>query len=100
MPVAIICIDKSDSLDLRLRTRPEHLEWLKQNLPDGTFVGPLLHDDGETFKGSLYILNFNDCEQAREWINQEPYFKNNLFENVIIRLTKNILPLKQTKSSE
>ena len=59
MSVAIICIDKPNSLDLRLSIRPKHLEWLKLNLPEGTFVGPLLDDDGEKFKGSLYILNFS-----------------------------------------
>ena len=94
MTVAIICIDKPNSLDLRLSIRPKHLEWLKLNLPEGTFVGPLLDDDAEKFKGSLYILNFSNCEKAREWISDEPYYKNDLFEDVIIRLTRNILPLE------
>ena len=48
----------------------------------------------EKFKGSLYILNFSNCEKAREWISDEPYYKNDLFEDVIIRLTRNILPLE------
>jgi hypothetical protein len=94
MSVAIICIDKPNSLEKRLKIRPEHLKWLKENLPEGTFVGPLLDDDGTTFKGSLYILDFDNCDEAKNWISEEPYNKNELFDQVIIRLTKNIFPLK------
>jgi uncharacterized protein YciI len=93
MLIAIMCIDKPNHLDLRMATRPKHLEWLKANLPDGEYVGPLFDDDGETFKGSLYILDFEDIAAARAWLAEEPYYKADLFESVIMRPSRNILPM-------
>mgnify|MGYP001232627867 CR=1 FL=1 len=93
MLVAIICLDKPNHLDLRMATRPTHLDWLKRNLPDGAYVGPLFDDDGESFKGSLYILEFDSIQEAREWIKEEPYYKADLFESVFVRPSRNILPI-------
>ena len=93
MLIAILCLDKPNHLDLRMATRPSHLEWLKANMPDGAYVGPLFDDDGETFKGSLYILEFESVAAARDWIKDEPYYKADLFESVIMRPSRNILPM-------
>jgi uncharacterized protein YciI len=93
MLVAIMCLDKPNHLDLRMATRPAHLEWLKANMPTGEYVGPLLGDDGEGFQGSLYILEFESVAAARGWIKDEPYYKANLFESVIMRSSRNILPM-------
>ena len=95
MLFSIMCIDRPDALDLRLSVRPKHLDWLQKNLPpQSVYVGPLLDDDGTTFKGSLYILDFADVSKAREWISNEPYNMVGLFESIIVRSTRNILPLK------
>jgi len=93
MLIAIMCLDKPNHLDLRMATRPAHLEWLKANVPDGVYIGPLFDDDGETFKGSLYILDFEDIAAARAWIADEPYYKADLFKSVTMRPSKNIFPL-------
>jgi len=94
MLIAIMCIDKPNHLEKRMSVRPDHLAWLKENLPDGEYVGPLFDDDGETFKGSLYILDFEDIAAARAWIANEPYYKADLFESVIMRPSRNILPME------
>jgi len=94
MLVAIICLDKPNHLDLRMATRPSHLEWLKFNLPNGAYVGPLFDDDGESFRGSLYILEFDSTQSAREWIKDEPYYKADLFESVVVRPSRNVLPIE------
>jgi len=95
MLFSIMCIDRPEVLDLRLSVRPKHLDWLQKNLPSqSVFVGPLLDDEGKTFRGSLYILDFECVSKAREWISNEPYNMVGLFESIIIRSTRNILPLK------
>ena len=94
MLIAIQCLDKADHLDLRMATRPSHLEWLKANLPDGAFVGPLFAEDGETFQGSQYILEFESLDAARAWIKDEPYYKAELFQSVTMHPTRNILPME------
>ena len=93
MLIAIMCLDKPNSLSLRMATRPKHLEWLKNNMPDAAYVGPLLDDEGEALVGSLYILEFEDVTAARAWLATEPYYKADLFESVLIRPSRNILPM-------
>lgn len=95
MLIAIMCLDKPNHLDLRMKTRPEHLDYLKASIPDGSvYAGPLLDDDGETFKGSLYILEFEGVAAAHAWLAAEPYFKAGLFESVIVRPSRNVLPFE------
>ena len=60
MQVTIICLDKPGHVDLRMRTRPDHLAWLKNGAPKSLFIGPILADDGTTMIGSLYISEFAD----------------------------------------
>ena len=93
MLLAIVCVDKDGSIDLRMKTRPLHLEWLKNNLPPGAFVGPLLSENGEDFRGSLYILEFPSIKKANVWLAGEPYYKAELFKSVMIYPTRNILPM-------
>jgi len=93
MLIAIMCLDKPNSLSLRMATRPKHLEWLKSNMPEAAYVGPLLDDAGESLIGSLYILEFEDVTAARTWIAEEPYYKADLFESVLVRPSRNILPM-------
>jgi len=93
MLIAIMCLDKPNSLGLRMATRPQHLEWLKNNMPEAAYVGPLLDDEGDSLLGSLYILEFEDVAAARAWIVDEPYYMADLFESVLMRPSRNILPM-------
>jgi len=93
MLIVIHCLDKIDHLELRMATRPAHLEWLKSNLPGGAYVGPLFGGDGKTFEGSLYILDFASLDAASEWIKDEPYYKAGLFEAITMHPSRNILPI-------
>ena len=91
MLITIICHDKPGHVDLRMETRPAHLEWLT-NPPPAIFIGPILADDGTTMIGSLYVAEFESLAAAREFQKQDPYAKAGLFERVIVQPTRKVLP--------
>ncbi|WP_099866994.1 YciI-like protein [Pararhizobium haloflavum] len=86
MYFAVICRDKPDALQLRLDTRPTHLEHLNRVNESGALkvAGPLLGDDGKPM-GSLLIVEADDAEAARKLAEADPYAKAGLFESVEIR---------------
>ncbi len=83
MLYAVICKDKPNSLDLRLATRPTHLEYLKAGGP--IFSGPMLGEDEKSPIGSLLVIEAADRAAAEAWAAADPYAKAGLFESVEIR---------------
>ena len=92
MLVVAMCFDKSESLDLRKKTRADHLNWIRESGVDITFAGPVLSDDGETPMGSLIITEFADLAAARAFFAEDPYKKAGLFERVIVQPARKVLP--------
>lgn len=86
MLYAFLCQDKPDSLQLRLDTRPPHVEWLNGLNEAGTlaFAGPFLDADGKP-NGSLVVVKAETIEEAREISAADPYAKAGLFTSVEIR---------------
>ncbi len=82
---AISCIDKPDSLSLRMEKRPAHIEYLYANASVVKFAGPYLSEDGETMTGSLIILEADDRAAAEAFAAADPYAQAGLFESVDIR---------------
>jgi uncharacterized protein YciI len=91
MLITIICHDKPGSIELRMKTRPAHLEWLSKP-PPALFIGPILADDGQTMIGSLYIAEFESLEAARAFNKADPYTTAGLFEKVIIQPVRQVYP--------
>jgi uncharacterized protein YciI len=87
-----LCFDKPNSLDLRMKTRPEHLGWIENAITKFKFAGPILSDDGEKLMGSVIIAEFDSLEQSRELQKQDPYQKAGLFERVVVQPTKQMFP--------
>jgi hypothetical protein len=92
MLVTMICLDKPNHVDLRLKTRPRHLEWLEAAKPNIKWVGPILADDGATMIGSLYLAEFDTLAAARAFQRQDPYDQAGLFERVIVQPVRQVLP--------
>ncbi len=92
MLFAITCLDKPDSLELRLATRAAHLEYARKNADRMLVGGPLLEEDGETMTGSLLIMDLPDRAAAEALMAQDPYVKAGLFASVTIRAYKKVLP--------
>lgn len=86
---ALICLDKPDSLQLRLANREAHLAYVAES---GVVVqaGPFLDDD-EAMVGSLLIIDVPDRTAARAWGANDPYFKAGLFDHVQIHRWKKVV---------
>lgn len=92
MLFAITCIDKPNSLDLRMANRPTHLEYLNSHLAQIIIAGPLLDDAGEKPVGSLLVMEFTDKDAAESFAAGDPYAKAGLFQSVSIRPYRKVLP--------
>lgn len=96
---AIICTDVADSLPLRAKARPAHLERIQRLLDEGRLLtaGPLpVLDTPEPgaagFSGSLIIAEFESLAQARDWADADPYVTGGVFREVIVKPFKQVLP--------
>ncbi len=84
MLFALLCNDKPDHLQVRLDTRPAHLDYLKA-LGDGLkFAGPFLGEDSKP-NGSLVVVEAADQAAAEKIAANDPYALAGLFENVTVR---------------
>lgn len=86
MLFALMCKDRPGALDLRLSTRPVHVEYLKSLQAAGTLkmAGPLMGEDGNP-NGSLVVVDAETRDAAAEIAANDPYSKAGLFETVDIR---------------
>lgn len=80
MLVALIAKDKEQSLDLRVKIRPDHVSYLK-NSAIVSQAGPLLNDAGDMM-GSLVILDVQSMQEAQDWAANDPYAQAGLFQSV------------------
>ena len=85
MLFAIICKDKPDHLQVRLDTRPTHVDYLNGLNAAGTlkFAGPFLGDDGKPL-GSLVVVEAADRAAAEALAAADPYADAGLFASVEI----------------
>ncbi len=99
MLYAIMATDVSDSLSLRQQARPAHIERLQALQAAGRLIlagpHPALDTDepGEAgFTGSLIIAEFASLEAARSWAEQDPYVAAGVYEQVVVKPFKRVLP--------
>ena len=83
---ALICKDKPGSLELRMATRPPHVEYLKSLEAKGVLkmAGPLLGDDEKPI-GSLLVVEAADKSEAEAVAAGDPYALAGLFATTEIR---------------
>ncbi|MGO6673330.1 YciI-like protein [Rhizobium leguminosarum] len=86
MLFALLCKDKPGHLNVRMDTRPTHIEHLNNLNAEGTLkiAGPFLDDDGKPC-GSLIIVEAESKEAARALADADPYAKAGLFESVDVK---------------
>ena len=80
----IIANDKKDSKKIRTEIRAYHLDYINNN----TFVnvktaGPLLGANKD-MKGSMLIIEANGIQEVNIFLENDPYNKAGLFEDIII----------------
>lgn len=86
MLFAFLCTDKPGHLNVRMDTRPAHLDHLNKMNAEGTLkmAGPFLDDEGKP-NGSLVIVEAQDMAAARALAEADPYYQAGLFEKVEVK---------------
>lgn len=99
MLYAIISQDSPDSLNARLRVRPEHLARLEALRDAGRLVlaGPHPAIDAPDpgmagFSGSLVVAEFDSLESARNWADTDPYRSAGVYADVTVKPFNKVLP--------
>ena len=89
MRVALITRDKPGTLQIRLDTRTDHLDYIKTT---GVveMAGPFLDAAGQMC-GSLIILDVADMTAAQTWADNDPYAKAGLFATVTLSEWKKVI---------
>lgn len=99
MHYAIISEDVENSLSKRQSARPAHLERLHALKAEGRLLlaGPHPAIDspepGEAgFSGSLVVAEFDSLEAAQRWADSDPYIDAGVYQNVVVKPFKAVLP--------
>jgi len=96
MLFAFICTDKPNSVDLRLKLRPDHLKHLEGLGTKLKLAGPFTNDEGSPI-GSLVIVDAESRAAAEKIAAADPYAKEGLFASVEVRAWKWTIGNPETK---
>jgi uncharacterized protein len=85
MPLfTLTCLDKANSLDLRMAERPRHLAYLENFTDSVKLAGPLLNDTDNSPIGSHLILDMASLAEVQAFAAGDPYSVAGLFETSTI----------------
>lgn len=83
----VMANDRPDSLALREQLRPAHRDWLRIHPGHDVVVlhgGPTLGRDGQ-MNGTVLIIQAQNLQQVRRFVEADPYSAGGLFAEVVIR---------------
>ncbi len=99
MLYAFISQDAENSLDKRISVRDKHIARLNDLKDQGRLIIAGPHpavdspDPGDAgFTGSLIIAEFESLESAQNWADADPYIAAGVYEKVIVKPFKRVLP--------
>ena len=99
MLYAFISQDVPNSLEKRLSVREQHIARLNELKDQGRLIIAGPHpsidspDPGDAgFTGSLIVAEFDSLENAQVWADDDPYIAAGVYENVIVKPFKLVLP--------
>ncbi|UIP26948.1 YciI family protein [Photobacterium sp. TLY01] len=91
--------DVENSLERRLSVRENHLARLKALQDEGRLLvaGPMPAIDSDNpgeagFTGSTVIAEFGSLEEAKAWADADPYIEAGVYDKVIVKPFKKVLP--------
>lgn len=90
MAFILICEDKKNSLEIRIKTRKKHLSYLSSFKKNIILAGPIEKKDLNP-KGSIIILDFEEKKKVEEFLKNDPYTLANLFKKIKIIKFKKVL---------
>ncbi len=99
MIYAIIGEDIPNSLEKRTAARPAHLKRVDELIAAGKLVlggaFPAIdsNDPGPAgMTGSLIVAEFNSLDEAKAWINADPYVTEGVFAKVTVKPYRKVFP--------
>ncbi|GLT14416.1 YciI family protein [Vibrio algivorus] len=91
--------DVENSLEKRMSVRDRHLARLVQLQEEGRLLvaGPMPAIDSDNpgeagFTGSTVIAEFNSLDDAKSWADADPYIEAGVYNKVIVKPFKKVLP--------
>lgn len=75
----------TDALTRRMNVREKHLQRMRAEKDAGRFIigGAKLNEQGNMY-GSMLVVQLENEEAVKAWINEDPYITNNVWEHVEI----------------
>ena len=98
MLFAIISTDVDNSLPLRKKARPAHVDRLKALAAEERLVLAGPHPEMEEghsdrgFTGSLVVAEFPSLQAAQNWADQDPYIAAGVYAEVKVKPFIKVLP--------
>jgi len=99
MLYAIVAEDKAGTLEQRMAARPAHVERLQTLQAEARLIlaGPCPAIDSPDpgpagFLGSIIIAEFASLAAAQAWADADPYIAAGVYEKVVIKPFKKVLP--------
>jgi len=99
MLYAFISQDVENSLEKRLSVRDQHVARLNELKDEGRLIIAGPHpaidspDPGNAgFTGSLIVAEFESLNAAQVWADDDPYIEAGVYEKVIVKPYKLVLP--------
>lgn len=87
MQFVVIGLDGTDkdAPARRQAVRQDHIAMGDKLLESGNlwYGAALLHDDG-SMKGSMYVVSFPSEEELQQWLDEEPYVKGGVWQDIKI----------------
>ena len=87
MQFIVLAKDGTDeeALDRRKASRESHIAYSDMAVKIGEqIVGAALLDNEDNMRGSMMIVEFENIDKLREWLDHEPYITGNVWQNVEI----------------
>lgn len=81
MQFVIKAYDGKGKLDKRMEVRPRHLEGIEKIRKHVICGGGLLDEEGK-MKGSVLIMEYDNREQLDEYLANEPYVVEQVWETI------------------
>ena len=92
MPLfTLTCLDAPAALEIRLATRPSHLDYVGTFGDKVRLAGPVLNEADGTPMGSFFILDMEDRAMVEAFAEADPYHKAGVFASRDIRAFRQVI---------
>lgn len=78
-----------DAINRRMAAREEHLAAISENIKKGIFLsGGAILDDNDKMVGSTIHLEIDNEQALEKWLESDPYYVNDVWEEIEIQKVK------------